>query len=357
MKAFRCGDYDESIEKAKASRHHSNKKAAKYASRKDAILHALELESARSRAWKVCVRTGNSAGGKHEKLARQSHTKLGSRDYMPREVSNIETSSTKELSVISSEGPNQVTASQVNNLQQIRQKTSNDSENNRNEGTKRMRGLEDLGSREVSKKKPNMYHHIEGTLEVVLPGSVSFSESNVCNNVASESPVSIGSCSSLKRRCSHMANVHEIYKKKHRHRPLAEVLESTAKVNFPYAHDLDASPSPSSIQSINESKSGVRGAAESKIMSFSVAIHNNSDSTGISVVNNDIESEHICAADVGVIHSQCHSEMKDNELSNMLKSSNNDISDSSLNMSSVGDKNENEGKVHYECGFLNLLKV
>ncbi|KAF7136498.1 hypothetical protein RHSIM_Rhsim08G0238500 [Rhododendron simsii] len=40
------GDYDECIEKAKASADSSSKKQVKYARREDAILHALELESA-----------------------------------------------------------------------------------------------------------------------------------------------------------------------------------------------------------------------------------------------------------------------------------------------------------------------
>ncbi|RYR48996.1 hypothetical protein Ahy_A07g035239 [Arachis hypogaea] len=46
VKAFHCGEYDECIEKAKASAAKSNKKAVKYARREDAIIHALELESA-----------------------------------------------------------------------------------------------------------------------------------------------------------------------------------------------------------------------------------------------------------------------------------------------------------------------
>ncbi|XLT29447.1 hypothetical protein HN873_060739 [Arachis hypogaea] len=36
VKAFRCGEYDECIEKAKASAANSNKKAVKYARREDA---------------------------------------------------------------------------------------------------------------------------------------------------------------------------------------------------------------------------------------------------------------------------------------------------------------------------------
>jgi len=44
VKAFRCGEYDDCIEKAKAYANLPAKKVVKYARREDAILHALELE-------------------------------------------------------------------------------------------------------------------------------------------------------------------------------------------------------------------------------------------------------------------------------------------------------------------------
>ncbi|KAF6143517.1 hypothetical protein GIB67_029686 [Kingdonia uniflora] len=48
VKAFRCGEYDECIGKAKASANILNKKVVKYARREDAILHALKIESAQN---------------------------------------------------------------------------------------------------------------------------------------------------------------------------------------------------------------------------------------------------------------------------------------------------------------------
>lgn len=45
MKAFHSGDYDECIEKAIAAATNSSKKSVKYAQRKYAILHALEIKS------------------------------------------------------------------------------------------------------------------------------------------------------------------------------------------------------------------------------------------------------------------------------------------------------------------------
>lgn len=44
VKAFRCGEFDDCIEKAESAQGAPLKKREKYARREDAILHALELE-------------------------------------------------------------------------------------------------------------------------------------------------------------------------------------------------------------------------------------------------------------------------------------------------------------------------
>ncbi|KAK8713275.1 hypothetical protein V6N13_148496 [Hibiscus sabdariffa] len=44
VKAFRCGEFDDCIERAESSQGMPPKKREKYARREDAILHALELE-------------------------------------------------------------------------------------------------------------------------------------------------------------------------------------------------------------------------------------------------------------------------------------------------------------------------
>ena len=44
VKAFRCGEFDDCIERAESAQGMPTKKREKYARREDAILHALELE-------------------------------------------------------------------------------------------------------------------------------------------------------------------------------------------------------------------------------------------------------------------------------------------------------------------------
>ncbi|XP_077209808.1 uncharacterized protein At1g51745-like [Tasmannia lanceolata] len=300
VKAFRCGEYDECIEKAKASASHSNKKAVKYARREDAILHALELESADevNDHWR------------------------------------FEGNATQDLSpyVLSCEKPNPTCTSDVQFIKKKRRKTPNDSEDDGTEGTKRMKGLEDLGLRVVSKQKQNMRFQNERLLELVLPDNGSLSESNICNSLSSDSPVnsSKGSCSSLKRS-SHVAHVYESFKRKNRRRPLTKVLEST-------------SPGRSSLQGAQESKASALESIESKKTDFSVVINNNSDCSGTSCEKETSlnASEHTCDAAVDATHSLFHPESKEYKFSGLPDFPDNDFSDGFLDIPFSCEENQTE---------------
>ncbi|KAI3806843.1 hypothetical protein L1987_22758 [Smallanthus sonchifolius] len=124
VKAFRCGEYDECIEKAKNTASISCKKAVKYARREDAILHALELEN--SQLSKYNNEETTSQTEKTENIS----DKLSGLDFI--------SVSPKKLSCAD--------ASADNSLEGIWRQTANDSEDDGTEGSKkRMRGLQDLG--------------------------------------------------------------------------------------------------------------------------------------------------------------------------------------------------------------------
>ncbi|XP_024972914.1 uncharacterized protein At1g51745 isoform X2 [Cynara cardunculus var. scolymus] len=113
VKAFRCGEYDECIEKAKVSAAISCKKAVKYARREDAILHALELESSQI-----------------------------SKDHPQMEKPGGKKPDVEESPICFH--PEEET--EDDSLQGGRRRTPNDSEDDGIEGSKkRMRGLEDIG--------------------------------------------------------------------------------------------------------------------------------------------------------------------------------------------------------------------
>ncbi|XP_044486601.1 uncharacterized protein At1g51745-like [Mangifera indica] len=316
VKAFRCGEYDECIKKAKASAANPGKKAVKYARREDAILHALELESTRLGKdhpdyW---VRPDNSSAevGLAKESPFISHSSKENEDVSD-ETSDSEdnSDSAPELSQsgISFEEVNRTSASKVLSVQGKRRRTPNDSEDDGIEGSKRMRGLEDLGMGVGSKRKVQAVR----APELAQQESASPSDSYT-GNMSNGGPVNgnKGHSSSLKRKRTQVPNVHEFLKKKNRRRPLTKVLESTAMVSVPVVCDQIASSSGSPIRGLSDSKvSGVESNESRK--SLSVVINNNSEGTVVSCENGDHlnASEHACDA------SQINHKMKESEISSI----------------------------------------
>lgn len=299
VKAFRCGEYDKCIEKAKAAAANSSKKAVKYARREDAIIQALELESARQP--KDCPSSSSKMdepGDDEEGGVKESPTKFGhNQEHIAEDLNNSEdnSNSAQELSQsgVSFEEPNQIRASKEQAVQGIRQRTPNDSEDDGTEGIKRMRGLEDLG---------------------------------------------MGVVSSFKRKRSQVAHVHEFLKRKNRRRQLTKVLESTAMITVPVMCQQLSSPTGSPLPGVSESKVSGLESNESK-RSFSVVINNNSDSTGISCENGNSlnASEHACDA------SLVNCKQKENEISSMLDLPENDSSDRLFDVPFVGEEKRPTG--------------
>uniref|UniRef100_A0A5B6YN51 PWWP domain-containing protein n=1 Tax=Davidia involucrata TaxID=16924 RepID=A0A5B6YN51_DAVIN len=289
VKAFRCGEYDECIEKAKASAANSSKKAVKYARREDAILHALELESDRQPKDHpdICSKMDTSGCEEHDVKESPIMFHPGKEtEQIAEELSSFEdnSNSAQELSQsgVSFEEPNQISASKEQSVQGRRRRTPNDSEDDGTEGIKRMRGLEDLG---------------------------------------------MGVVSSLKRKRSQVANVHEFLKRKNRRRPLTKVLESTAMVSVPVMCEQLASPSGSPLPGVSESKvSGLESNGSKR--SLSLVINNNSDSTGVSCEN---------GTSLNAI------KQKENEISSMLGLPENDPSDRLFDVPFVGEDKHSAG--------------
>ncbi|WCJ39605.1 Tudor/PWWP/MBT superfamily protein [Euphorbia peplus] len=301
VKAFRCGEYDDCIEKAKANAAAGNKKAVKYARREDAILHALEIEN--DQLGKDCdddfLLSNNSGGSSAKESPSMSDAGKEDNDMTEEESdpgdlkaesdsrsgpgpgpgpgSGSDSGSAPELSQsgLSFEEPNHVGASKVQSIQGKRRRTPNDSEDDGTEGIKRMRGLEDLG---------------------MVVG-----DSNAGNVLSNGSP-SNGSkaCySSMRRKRTQVANVHELLRRKSRRRPLTKVMESTAVVSVPVTCDqlTNSISNGSPLHGLSDSKvSGIESNESRK--SFSVAVNNNSDSTGVSCENGVSlnHSEQVCDA-------------------------------------------------------------
>ncbi|CAI0462194.1 unnamed protein product [Linum tenue] len=270
VKAFRGGEYDECIERARVAAANGNRKAVKYARREDAILHALEIENARLERDQLEVAsasnnleparesTSMSLSGKVDENVIDEASDANDSGLGPGQGSDVDSAPELSQSGISFEEPNHVVdASKVSAGLAKRRRTPNDSEDDGTAGTKRMRGLEDLG--------------------------MGMSDSKADNG----SPVNAGTTvysPSLKRKRSQVANVHEFLKRRNRRRPLTKVLESTVMVSVPVSCDQVPSTSVSPIEGLSDGKISCLESNESKKGPW-VGNNNNSDSTGVSCDN------------------------------------------------------------------------
>ncbi|KAL3840834.1 hypothetical protein ACJIZ3_025425 [Penstemon smallii] len=204
VKTFRCGEFDDCIEKAKAFASKPSKKAVKYARRHDAILEALEIESA--------ARHGED---------------------LPQDTEHRHINKSPASSLHYSEDLNEnLTMSQsgVSFVEPEHRPIPHDSEDDGNEGIRRMEGLEDLGM------------------------------------------------GVLARKIARVANVHEFSKTKRRCQTLKNVLERTVVVPAPAVDQRLSSPTGSNVPGPYDIKiSGVRSKDSKK--NNSVAINNTSDNT------------------------------------------------------------------------------
>ncbi|XP_051147804.1 uncharacterized protein At1g51745-like [Andrographis paniculata] len=233
VKPFRCGEYNDCIEKAKASASvsHPSKKSVKYARREEAILEALELE--RIRLEKACPNLQSQ--DEEQQHADESPTlKSNEMNQDIHEDLNIPEEDLYLAPEVSQSG---VSFEGVINPDAImeeskRWRTPNDSEDDGIMGAKRMKGLEDLGMG-------------------VLP--------------------------SPKRKRSHGA-ANDTLKRKSRRRTLTKVLECTAMVPVP---EKMPCPTESSVPGAPEGKVSGLDSNEFKLNN-SVVVNNNSDSTGVS---------------------------------------------------------------------------
>ncbi|EEF46304.1 conserved hypothetical protein [Ricinus communis] len=346
VKAFRCGEYDECIEKAKANAANGNRKAVKYARREDAILHALEIENTRLGKDRVnFFPRNNDSGGELGSSAKDSPSMSDSGEEDVRMTEDEEeeeeeeeedeeeeesdsdsdsgsgsdsgSDSAPELSQsgISFEEPNHFGATKTQPVQGKRRRTPNDSEDDGTEGIKRMRGLEDLG---------------------MVVG-----DSNAGNCLSNGSPMngSKGYNSSMKRKRSQVANVHEFLKRKNRRRPLTKVLESTAMVSVPVICDQIPNSTGSPLHGLSESKVSGIDSNESR-KSFCVIVNNTSESTGISCENGASlnPSEH--AHDTSYVNCKLKQE---NDASGVSGFAENDSSDRLFDVPFVGEEKHSAG--------------
>ncbi|XP_019198802.1 PREDICTED: uncharacterized protein At1g51745-like isoform X2 [Ipomoea nil] len=281
VKAFRCGEYDECIEKAKAAAANNSKKVARYARREDAILHALEIESAS---------LGNSRIDKEDGIQHLiEEPPISPHPHQESENVNKDGNSSEEYSSSdpelsesdpSFEEANAISAFKEQSVPDDKHQILNDSEDDGTQGAKRMRGLDDLGT---------------------------------------------GAVQSSKRKRSQMAHVREFLKKKSRRRRLMKVLETTAMVSVPVVCEDIPSPNGSDIV----------GTSGSKAM----LINSKSDDAGVLCENGTSinASKDTCAS------SSANCKLKENAIPSISGSPENGVLDSLFDVPFVTEEKNSAG--------------
>ncbi|ONK79117.1 uncharacterized protein A4U43_C01F3110 [Asparagus officinalis] len=322
VKPFRCGEYDECIKKAKEHALRSNRKPVvnkgKYVRREDAIVHALDLEEARSLGGNHNFAYGSTSStvisdksfGLRSNITRQNEE---SADVAKKSCKLKKANQKLSQSGIPFVHRCKLSASNMQHMQKKRWKTPNDSEDDATKGMKRMRDLHDLGVGIILKREPN---------GCVLPDTASLSESDFDNDLSSDTPLnsSRDSCSSLKRKRPNVGQANENSKKKCRRRSLAEFWMDATKVKKPSHHQ--STISEESSQGVTDIKV-IAENSTSKMEDYPSVTDNSPDCSGTSCEEALLNSHEI-AGNAATAH--LHSKMKDDLFSDILEFIDNDFS-------------------------------
>ncbi|KAG6435044.1 hypothetical protein SASPL_106693 [Salvia splendens] len=157
VKAFRCGVFDDCIERAEAAQGMPPKKREKYARREDAILHALELE--RQLMEKKYGKSGNSSNGRRKSPdAVTSSERLGNGAGNQIDPRSDQLPEMLGLAVVEKNGTDQHLCEET--VKDVNQPSGDDDSAG---ALPRMRGLQDLGLRTtppMSKLLPSAFSNI-----------------------------------------------------------------------------------------------------------------------------------------------------------------------------------------------------
>ncbi|GMH22067.1 hypothetical protein Nepgr_023910 [Nepenthes gracilis] len=309
VKAFRCGEYDDCIEKAKAFASHSSMKVVKYGRRENAILHALEIETAHESkdCQNSCSATDNSDSEPHGSWRKVSLSSDHSRDgdciYDMTSSFEENSDSTQELplSGVSYEETSEAFVPKGHPRKGGPQRTPDDSEDEGSDGIKRMRDLDDLGV--GSERKVKFGGSTDSAPRVIV--SLNTLRAVNCMSVGSLANGNRGKMPliSLKRKRSRV-HVHRFLKRKHRQHTLTRVLDTL--VTVPVIFDEFAYQGWSYLHGIYDRKVPGLESNESK-QSLSLVMNNNSESTGVSYENENAVG-HACDA-------APYNKLKDGEIS------------------------------------------
>ncbi|CAK9180037.1 unnamed protein product [Ilex paraguariensis] len=220
VKAFRCGEFDECIERAEASLGIPPKKREKYARREDAILHALELEK------QLLEKKYGKVG--HSSKARNSKSSDGAKKELSTSSECLGNSTGRQLNPKSHQRSKGQDLSVENSGKSGHQLNGDDD----NSGAlPRMRGLQDFGLRTASsKRKLSSSVASNGSQKPAFDESLHALSSSGRSTESSVHANSENLVDKRNRLYEELAD-ESLVKRRDKRRPLVQVMQSSAKLS------------------------------------------------------------------------------------------------------------------------------
>ncbi|CAN6461292.1 unnamed protein product [Victoria cruziana] len=232
VKAFRCGEFDDCIQKAEAALGMPPRKREKYARREDAILHALELEKQQLEWKQQSASMGSRKLPFSKELDANFPSKDNSREDEPRGISRYVPMKSQLLtrkvdSSLNGDYMSSPTATRKINQSQIQWEDENV------ETMPRMRGLQDFGLKTAPSKRKNCISTAcESNRRTYSSESLIRAISLTGRGTGTAQQINGRRSSFLvKRKRSHGASIEDsLVRRRDRRRTIVQVLQSSAKL-------------------------------------------------------------------------------------------------------------------------------
>lgn len=232
VKAFRCGEFDDCIERAEASQGMPPKKREKYARREDAILHALELE--RQMLEKKCGKVGPSTNDEAPYCLRKDlvmtseKSETGKQKNLQPETHQVCQShclSVKDKAVSQAVCP-----------ERVKEENQITVEDDNSGVPPRMRGLQDLGLRAVPsnlKTSPSLFPN--GSHKALLDNTAVAHCNDDGLGTEDMANANFENSSDKRKRVYEGLDEDSLAKRRERRRPLLHVLEDSTEALVPHS--------------------------------------------------------------------------------------------------------------------------
>lgn len=231
VKAFRCGEFDDCIERAESSQGIPIKKREKYARREDAILHALELEKQQlaKKQGKLGIASDCTSSKSCNAVKKELVT---SSESLGNENGKLGISKSQQLSKrLDSTNKDDIMGNPL-----YSQKAKEGSQINWEDDTldviPRMRGLQDFGLRTAPSKRKLSSAVSNGSRKQAVDNAQAIPSSSV--GMGSITHASSKSSIDKRKRLYEGLTEESLVKRRDRRRPLVQVLQNTEKLPVPH---------------------------------------------------------------------------------------------------------------------------